>query len=559
MSSQANVKPESGDWGRLKFLRWPRALLSSLIFTLFLLYTYIFPLNGIIFSRDYILQLWDLWWVNEAITSGHSPYFTPLFYYPLGADLGRHVLSPGFFPLTFLVWLLSGLDPLYPLYTYKIIILISYALILYFCYRVLRELGLGRWPSFIPAVAYTFGNFYMHHMTRLHIISAFFVPLTALVLIRLYKRPARSTALIAALLLGCGFYFTELTLYVFISLGLVAAVLMLLPAERPVLVERVRRLGFRTISLSGLVLVLVSLPFVYHWLVSEAEPPDLVEASWYSANLAGFFVPTPDTTPLYGSLFAGLNEQVSTGVGGYEAFVGFPLLIFGLLGAFKAKQKPARMAAWFALFFFILSLGPGLKVLALDTGVPLPYSLIAAVPPFNVGRTPVRFVAIASFFWMIPAGYGLQWLREWLAARSGPRVALAALLVIFTWTTAEVFSPIQPLPPYKTPPQVAAVVEGPLINLPLKRHDGWALLFQMAHKQPTATGYVSRNSRQQLEYFETLRNVYSEAVRLQSCEPFVKLGFRNVMIWPGVPDEVIAALKDPARCSMNVVDVRDWP
>ena len=62
--------------------------------------------------------------------SGHSPFGTNLLFYPLGANLAHHTLAAGFFPLTFLVKKLSGNDPLYPFYAFKIIILFSFTLIL---------------------------------------------------------------------------------------------------------------------------------------------------------------------------------------------------------------------------------------------------------------------------------------------------------------------------------------------------------------------------------------------------------------------------------------------
>jgi hypothetical protein len=100
-------------------------------------------------------------------------------------------------------------------------------------------------------------------------------------------------------------------------------------------------------------------------------------------------------------------------------------------------------------------------------------------------------------------------------------------------------------------------VAGPVINLPLKYHDPWALLPQIFYKQPTATGYVSRNSKKQQEYFETLRVLYAEALQTGSCQKFVDLGFRNIVIWPGVSDDVIFSLTHSPACPMNVVDLRN--
>lgn len=555
------VEPKTGLAGRLAWLAqpWLVALPVSLLFSLAMMFNYIFPLNATLHHRDYVLQLWNLWEVNEALVHGHNPYLTDLQYFPVGAHLGRHVLSPGFFPLTFAVWLFTGDDPFYPLYTYKLIIWLAYALLLYFSYLTLREFGWSRWACFIPAVAYTFSDFYLFHIHRLHIISGFFVPLIALTAIRLYQKPTLLNALLWAAVSGLGLYFTELTLFSYMALAFCGLIILFfMREERLNLLKKVRRLGAKAIIRSGVLFLFIVSVFSYHWLASDALPPDPDEAFKYSANLIGFFTPTEATTPFYGTLFEPINAQITTGMAGFEIFIGFPLLLSGLLGILVARQKWVRVALGLSLIFFVLSLGPTLKILNVDTGLPLPYDLLHSAPPFNIGRTPVRFVALAFFFWMMVAAGGLHWLRDKLTVRFGPRVALVGLLLILAWTIAEVYNPVERRPPLVLPPPIAQVKDGPVINLPLKYHDPWALLPQIFYNQPTATGYVSRNSAAQAQHFRTLQLLYAEAVAKGSCRRFEEMGFRNIILWPGVADDVARGLSDPARCGLNVVDFRPY-
>lgn len=536
-------------------MKYLQILLFSLLFTFLIRYNYILPLDSILPDGDYVLQLWDIWTVNESITHGQSPYFTELQYYPVGAHLGRHVLSPGFFPLTFLIHTLSGGDSLYPLYTYKVIILLSYAFMVGFSYLALREIGLTNGPALLAATAYGFSSFYLHHIFRIHIISGFFIPLIALFCIRLFKKPTLINVLFCAILAGSGLYFTELTLFVYMALFFLLIILLARPSSRAMLMAKPSQLGLKNLVIAALVFLGGGAFFAYNWLHSDANPPDLQEAFLYSANLAGFFIPTQNATPLYGSLFAWLNQFVAVGVGGYEIFMGFPLLIFGLVGLFTLKQPVVRIAFLLALIFFGLSLGPTLKIFWLDTHLPLPYALLASTPPFNVGRTPVRFVALAFFFWMIVAAYGLQAFQERMS-RYGRPAAWLAMALIFCWITAEAYVPVQPQPPYVIPAQVNQLTPGPVINLPLRRHDSWALLLQMFHHQPIATGYVSRNSKKQEAHLETLRVLYAEALATGSCQKFVEMGYRNLVIGAGVPDDVILGLTRSTQCPLNLVDLR---
>jgi hypothetical protein len=532
----------------------------SLILPLLMLYNYIFPLNAILANRDYVLQLWDLWLVNESITHLQSPYFTLLQYYPIGASLGRHVLCPGFFPFTFLVQQLSGGDSFYPLYTYRLIIWLSYTLIFYLSYLTLRELGLSQWPAIIPALSYAFGEFYMNNIVRLHIIAGFFIPLIAFFLVRFYRQPCRSTFLVCTVLLALGLYFTELTLFVYISIVFLLIIVVILPAERQKLRRNLAALGLKFVLLGAVIFLLLILPFGYHWFISDVEPPSPGTGYRLTANLAAFFIPRAKATPLYGNLFDALSSKITVGHGEFEqVFIGFPVLLFGAVALII--KGPHKRLVWvfftLALIFFVFSLGPTLKLFSLDTRLPLPYALFGAVPPFNMGRTPIRFVVLALFFWMLVAGFGLQWFQQALTPKFGRRIPVGGLVLIFLWTVAEVYSPLPPQPPYQVPSQINQLAAGPIIHLPLKYHDGWSLLLQMFHHQPLATGYVSRNSLKQRAHFKTLEVLYAEALKAGSCEKLEALGYRNVIVSTAVPADIVFGLIHSPHCRMTVIDLRE--
>lgn len=539
----------------------------SLIFTLLMLWNFIFPLGSMLPDRDYALQLWNLWWVNEAITSGQNPYITGLQYYPIGAHLGRHVLSPGFFPVTFLVWFFSGASVFYPFYTYKVIILLSYTLILFFSYLTLRKLGIAEWVAPIPAIGYTFGNFYMNHMNRLHIISGFFIPLIALLVIVLFKKPVLKNGILTAAVMALGLYFTELTLFAYMAVALLCVSMIFFKEERTLLLAKIRALGMKSIVLSSGIFLLVSGPFIYNWVMVEVVPPSFSEIYRYSSNLAGFFIPTPETVPLYGDLFATLSKRITAAHPEfYQSFIGFPMIILGTVAVIwtvivtKDNRHNQKKIVWFCLFlsavFFILSLGVTLKVFSTDTKILLPYALLASIPPFSTGRTPIRFVSIALFFWMVVAATGLQWVVDDLRKNGKTVAAVGVIIFSFLWVSAETYTPTAQQPEYVIPPQLASIADGPVLNLPLRYHNGWALMLQMFHHQPIGTGYVSRNEPQHKSHFETLRNYYAEAVATQSCQKFVAMGFKNIFIWDGVPEDVVAGLYQLADCPLRVVDLR---
>jgi hypothetical protein len=78
------------------------ALLIYSLITVVMMYNYIFPLGAVLYAsgikgQDCCQMIWNLWFVNEAITNGHSPFGSSLIFYPEGATLSHHTLAAGFF------------------------------------------------------------------------------------------------------------------------------------------------------------------------------------------------------------------------------------------------------------------------------------------------------------------------------------------------------------------------------------------------------------------------------------------------------------------------------
>lgn len=558
----------------------PLTFLLSLLFTLGMLWNYLLPLNSLLYTtgikgQDCGQMIWNIWYANEAITSGHNPFSTNLLFYPTGANLGHHTLAAGFFPLTFLVKKLSGNDPMYPFYAYKIIILLSFALILWLSYQVLREIALTRWAALIAAVGYAFSDFYMLHVMHINHLAGFFIPLTALFIIRAYKKPASGNLVLAALAAGCSVYFTEFSIYICMAGLFFVLIAGLAKAGRRELVSKAMEVGWRRMLTAAFLFGAIVTPFVIILFRDQVRKPPPRESSYYSANLAGFFIPgqekdeaeiygTPLTTPLYGSTFVALDSKIPVGLGvsGFETFIGFPLLIFSVVAVVRFRKKALWMCATVSLLFYLLSLGPTLKIFATDTGLPLPYLLLMKVPPFDTGRTPVRFVVMGLFLLMIVAACGLSWLQNVLTRRWpgwGRNRAGLAMLLIFVWTTAEVYSVTPRRPPFVPPAALAGIPAGPVLNLPPVQWDGYAAMLQTFHHQPIATGYLARNPETLWTRFGLLKAAFEKG-GASFCEYLQSNGYRTVIISPDsvlLPYRFSMSPLDLSRCPVGVVDLRE--
>jgi hypothetical protein len=171
-----------------------------------------------------------------------------------------------------------------------------------------------------------------------------------------------------------------------------------------------------------------------------------------------------------------------------------------------------RAGVWLLLgaVFSILALGPVLLVAGMET-IPMPYSLLAKLPGFDVMRTPGRFMMIASAGFALAAALGLASLMARAPHRGGAAiVAAAATLIVLAecWPRVWLQHVPPPVPTFYT--QIARDIRGAtratgavpvddhfaVLDLPSGRwsaDNGSAYMYyQLTHGRPIAWGYLSR-------------------------------------------------------------------
>jgi hypothetical protein len=280
------------------------------------------------------------------------------------------------------------------------------------------------------------------------------------------------------------------------------------------------------------------------------------QAWFWSANVAGFVVPDPAFQPGLAAAFdriglgetvRGLNARVTRGVGGREAFLGYAV-VAGLAMAWPVARRRfwVRLAIALGALFLLLSLGPSLKVFGWDDGVPMPYRALALIPPFSMGRTPVRCVLFAIFFFTLAATLG--WTDVERRGRAG-RIAtgLAVLLA-----AAGAWSPREPAKPFVSPLDLTRLVPGEVCNIPLSTVDGFAVLLQTQHRRKIVTGLVSRRSSAQARDVTALGELL-DADPGAFARELLRRGAPNVILGPGAPRHLVDALPPHG---LNVIDLR---
>ena len=529
------------------------ALLSAGLAWLFT-WTQVFPLDGIpALGTDYGQLVWNLWSVDRAVSLFQSPLHSDIVFHPVGTSLAAHVLTPAFFPVTAVVKLwrrslgrVPGEDLLYPLIAYKIAIGLCYVAIAFAAYSFLRRIGASVLAALAITIAYAFSPFNQLHAPHLnHLSVAAILPLAAWGLVSAWERPRLGPVLGVALLFGGGPYFGELIVFAWVAFLLIGVILLARPRPRAEVLSRVRAIGAFPIALAFTLAVVLVSPFALAWVSGGAQPMNARQAGFWSANLAAFVVPDPVNQPWL-SFMAPLHRQIGKGVGGREAFLGFVLAGSALMGLVRFRDFWTRLCGLLALGFLILSLGPSLKVFGSDLGIPLPYSFLMSVPPFSMGRTPVRCVLFALFFLTIPAARFLTTMER-KSARGRVLVGLLAVCA-----GLEMWSPRALAKPFVSPLDLARLVPGDVCNIPLTTLDGFAVLLQTQHRRKIVTGLVSRRSQALFDHVTGLGDLLDHQPE-KFASTLLSWGVTNVILEPGAPDGLETSLP---KLGLNVIDLR---
>jgi len=293
----------------------------------------------------------------------------------------------------------------------------------------------------------------------------------------------------------------------------------------------------RNLAVMGLVFVIGLTPVLANMLPDmRAEGDFLVEgggfADIYSADLAGFALPT-QLHPLLGHLVRDLAADASLRPDGGQWQVdkgqhltlGLAGLALALLGLGAGRRRGAWLWALSAALFFLLALGPSLRIAGHDTGLPGPFRILQELPFFKGNRYSSRFIVMLLVSAVPLVAFGAQALLTRLALiwqrrcdgrgvqrRLGAAAGILAALLIF-----ENLSIPLPTASMATPAIydliAAEPAGGAVLDLPLGWRNGFNVFgkqdliimaqqwWQTRHGQPILGGNTSRNPEHKFRYF----------------------------------------------------------
>lgn len=512
------------------------------------------PGNGV----DDPALTWNLWWVRHALlTLKTNPLDCNLIFYPLGINLAfyTHTLLNGLLvvPLDAAVGLIPASN---------LLLLASFVLGGYGTFLLVRTLArrhaalrasarsdaraveqrpdlASLLAAFVAGLIYAFAanKLFYAALGQWDIVSSQWIPFYALCLVKIEAEPGRWRH---AILAGLFLVFQAYAEAIFASFLVLLTVLW---AAWPRGWRRM--LGLVRPLLIIIALFVLGLAPLLAAMIPEmlAEGEVLTEgggfADVFSADLLGFLVPTMHH-PLLGAL---VDEFHFDHTVGQHVYVGYGVLALAVLGAvwgWKRRaagregaypllpQQPAaggygvRFWAVAALLFWLLTLGPELRINGQPSGLPLPFALVSRLPLFEGNRYPSRYSVMLLLCVAVLAGWGLAALTSWLGRRRPTAVrrtiaGLAPLLLAPLLLFEHLSIPL-PLSDMRVPPVYAAIAGSPaegetLLEVPVGWRNGARVTgaqdpvimfeeyYQTAHGKRLLGGNTSRNPPFKFQYF----------------------------------------------------------
>lgn len=473
---------------------------------------------------------WNLWWVKHALVDvPQNPFACDWQFWPIGINLAFYTVT-----------LLNGMlgTPLQSVFglipTYNLLLLSSFVLSGLGGFLVARAfLGPRVRGGRATAAAFAGGALYAFASAKLfyaalgqgNIASSQWIPFAALYLWRAARPAGRvRDAALAALFLVLQAY-AELTyasfLLVFAGLAFVWG---LLPRGTPARRGIVARYG-----VLALLFVAGLAPILANMLPDLRAEGDFFTSGGgfsdvFSADLAGYLVPT-QLHPLLGEIVRNWSEA-SGQAGrhfsvdkGQHIYLGYVATGLAIAGAWWGRRRRATLLwAGASAVFFLLTLGPSLRIAGGDTGIPLPFRIMEQLPFFKGNRYPSRYGVMLLLSLSPLVACGVLVLAERLRTRAWATAsALLVGLMLFEHLSA-------PLPVFDLRvPRLYGSIEpaggkdaGVVLELPLGWRNGarvagkqdvlimQQLWYQTQHGQRLLGGNTSRNPEFKFQYFAEL-------------------------------------------------------
>jgi len=463
--------------------------------------------------EDAYQNVWNLWWMQQALARLTNPLITDRFFYPEHPNLYYHTLSPINTLLAAPITALWG-----PIAGFNAVAFAACVLGALGMWWLAYDRTRSHQAALLAGIVYAFSPFHMAALItdgQLQIVALHWLPFYILFLLRAIEQGGRRNLLLAGLFLvltaWTDWYYTLFLLFFTAGYG-AWRLLMRAPdwPARRTLVARLAAIGtlFALGAAPLLVPMLIEATRASYMNIYPADDPERLVI-----DLLAFVLPARQH-PWWGAAPWDWGVQIDVNRRFYLGAIALGLALWGV-----RRCPAARRWGAIALASGVLALGPTLRLNGQSTGVPLPYRLIANLPLIRLSRQPDRFDVLVTLALAMMVAYGARALLEigrgqtptnadevpvsaFVGVCPRPKITLPTTLLTgvlvallaLDYLVAPVLTRDPAIPPFLA--SLPHTDDGALLEFPFHNQspyrDAERMLFQTVHGRPISGGYHSR-------------------------------------------------------------------
>jgi len=515
---------------------------------------------------DIALFWWNLWWVKRAVWNLRTnPFWCSYLMYPHGVSVVFQAPSYIYAFLSIPVQLLFGFERGVPLST-NLVLLGSTILTGWGTWLLARKITGDARAAYIAGCIFAFSPFRFYHTARPHLICTEFLVFYILLFWIALDNKRKSYATAAGLLFAAIVYSSPTyTLYaVWMSVFVAVRFFIINRRDWKKLIPQS--------AISASIAIILSLPWLFAAMKVIGGSDAVIERKYkelvrYSGDIAGYFFPGK-VLKLLGPALGKIGDG-HWGVVGSEIFIGYSVLALVIVAAIYYLRRGAGFWLSSALIFWLISLGPRLKV-AGRVLFPLPYELLMKLGPIAyLDRAPCRYFVLTLLCFSVAAAFGAKAISAEGKRRWAYYVIAAFILIEFFQAPLDMRAIEFPdlYRRMRRDPEYYAVLDLPM-EAPFAQR--YARLYQTMHQKPIIHFIIPRQ-RPRYDFFEDNRffkDVFDpmpliehpdEAVLAANRDMLVKSKIKFVIIHEKLMDPIIYGLVNDLLLRHKPAEIIDEP
>lgn len=452
---------------------------------------------------DAAQNLWNMWWVNKAVTELHQPiWYTRFIHYPHGTTLLGHTLSPfnGFIGILLQKFLTLP-------ESYNVMVIFGFVVGGWTAFLLAYIFSRSYWGSILGGYIFAFSSYHFAHARgHLQLVSLEWIPLFIGTFFLFLKRPTVPRAIASAsslfLVALCDYYYA---LYCILTGCILLIHRMWFNRDRVFMLRK----KYLRATVAFCCVFIVTTGALFGFFVLEHVRDPFTEGRAASLDLLSLFVYGGQwrfrwlTEPIWSRIPPNPTES--------NVHLGFSV-IFVLIYAW-AKRKDIvceYLRLWYVilLFFTICAMGPTLNICGTQfSSTILPWRIVEMFPFAKLVGCPVRMMVMTFLSAGVIVAMASRRLFTTLLNQKIFGCLFVALLVF------EYLPCALPSMPVHTPKYVRVIKGLPTGGIVDRLNDKFAAhYYQTLYERPRAVGLISRYPKSVEEKYTEFDEVLMEDI-----------------------------------------------